>query len=277
MQIFMKTLSIVISMLFLSHGCKSPTGDQAYWEIPRDKEKFHIFILMGQSNMSGFAPNLPADAVPVKYVLKMPTVYEGEIHWKPAAHPLHNRLRSDRFGLGLPFAIQYLKRNKKITVGLIPLAWGGAEIDRLNQGSKVYADFLKKIEVAKQQGKIKGVLWHQGESDTVDEEKTGSYEQKLHKLIFDIRRDVGDDKLPFIVGNLAEFYGTSNEHSAPDRVNRINRIKQTLRNVPQKIPYTAFVESTHCTSIDTHNVHFDRKSYITLGKRYAEAYFEMGQ
>ena len=126
-----------------------------------------------------------------------------------------------------------------------------------------------------QAGTLKGVLWHQGESDTVQQAKTDVYEKKLVRLIKDVRGDLGEPQLPFIVGNLAEFYGTGKAHNAPDRVARINKIKGVLRSLPEKVPHTGFVASTGCTSPDHHMVHFDRKSYITLGKRYANVFNEM--
>lgn len=221
--------------------------------------------------MAGYGNLEKGDSIPVRNVFKIPTIYNGEMQWEPAAHPLHNRLRSDRFGLGLPFAEKYLKNNKGIKVGLIPLAYGGANIQALAKGSKVYDDFLKKIAFAKSNGTIKGLLWHQGESDTVDEEKANAYEARLIQLIKDVRSDVGDENLPVVVGNLAEFYGTSPEHNQPDRVARMNKVRQVLRDLPKKVSNVGFVESTGCTSIDHHNVHFDRKSYIILGKRYYDA------
>lgn len=243
------------------------------WTIPAGKNDFHVFILMGQSNMSGFGRILPEDKKPVPHVVKLPT--KGGIRWEPAAHPLHNRLRSDRFGLGLPFAKEYLKDKPGVVVGLIPVAWGGAPIDMLKKSTPTYSDVIKKARFAKTRGVIKGVLWHQGESDTVSRTRTDSYEKKLHQLIADLRKDVGDGHLPFIVGNLAEFYGTGPGHSAPDRVKRIDRVRLILRTLPKKVANTGFVESTNCASPDRHKVHFDRNSYVILGKRYAKVYKQM--
>ena len=257
------------SILVLCSNCRETNLEKG---IPDNKNDFHIFFLMGQSNMAGYGALIDSDTLPVSDVLKIPTVYDGALSWEPASHPLHNRLGSDRFGLGLPFAEKYLEHHNGVTVGLIPVAWGGAGIDKLNKGSAVYQDFLQKAVFAKKHGTIKGVLWHQGESDTVEEDLAHSYESKLHQLVSDIRTDIGDPKLPFIVGNLAEFYGTGKDHNQPDRVKRINRVKQTLRELPENVEHTGFVESTGCTSIDHHNVHFDRRSYIILGHRYFDAY-----
>lgn len=266
-----KILSLTFcALLSVSAFGADEKQNQDAWKIPADKEKFHVFILMGQSNMSGFGAMTAEDRQPVAGVVKLPTV--GEMKWQPAAHPLHNRLPSDRFGLGLPFAVEYMKKNPGVVVGLIPLAWGGAPIDGMKKGSAIYTDAMKKAKFAMSQGTIKGVLWHQGESDTVAQKQTDAYEQKLHQLIADIRKDLGNERLPFIVGNLAEFYGDSKEHSAPDRVKRIDAVRGILRALPQKVPFTGFVESTDCTSADKYMVHFDRKSYIILGTRYAEVF-----
>jgi hypothetical protein len=269
-----RRLSAILCAILVSaalHGQETQDGEA--WQIPATKEKFHIFLLMGQSNMSGHAPTLPEDLKPVPHVVKLPTV--GEIKWVPAAHPLHNRLDSDRFGLGLPFAVQYLKDHPGVVVGLIPVAWGGDPIDQLKKGTGVYADAIKKAHFAMSQGVIKGVLWHQGESDTVQQAETDSYENKLHQLVADLRHDLGDDQLPFIAGNLAEFYGTGPAHNAPDRVKRINEVRGVLRALPQQVPFTGFVESTGCSSEDENMVHFDRKSYILLGQRYAKVLEEV--
>jgi len=249
--------------------------DKDAWQIPSTKEKFHVFLLMGQSNMSGHAPMLPEDLKAVPYVVKLPTT--GDTKWVPAAHPLHNRLDSDRFGLGLPFAVAYLKDKPGVVVGLIPVAWGGAAIDQLKKGTAAYADAIRKARFAMSQGVIKGVLWHQGESDTVNPADADAYEQKLRQLVADLRADLADGQLPFIAGNLAEFYGTGPDHNAPDRVKRIDEVRAALRALPQKVPFTGFVESTGCSSEDSNMVHFDRKSYIILGERYAKTYGEVAE
>ena len=222
--------------------------------------------------MAGYGEIMPEDTIPIERVFHIPTVNNGEYEWIPSAHPLHNRLNSDRFGLALPFVQEYQKQHPNATIGLIPVAWGGAAIDQLNKGTETYMDAISKAQHAKTKGIIKGILWHQGESDTVNDDLANSYEKKLHQLIQDLRIDLKDDQLPFIAGNLAEFYGTGKDHCAPERVKLINKVKTTLHILPEKVHHSGFVDSKGCTSIDQHNVHFDRKSYITLGKRYAEIY-----
>lgn len=238
------------------------------------KEKeVHLFILMGQSNMAGYGRVLPQDTIPIEGVYYIPTLTDEPSQWKPAKHPLHNRLSSDNFGLGLPFAKKYKSENKNVDILLIPVAWGGATIDQLNKGSEIYNDAIQRVLSLLEKNpniKLKGVLWHQGESDTVSEELAALYEGKLHKLIADLRADFQNENLPFVAGNLAEFYGTGVDHCAPERVKQIDMVKQTLRDIPIKVKNCGFVESTGCKSPDQHQVHFDRESYIILGERYAD-------
>tara|TARA_B100001057_G_scaffold390738_1_gene398779 strand:- start:5403 stop:6230 length:828 start_codon:yes stop_codon:yes gene_type:complete len=247
-------------------------------KVPSSKKDFHLFLLMGQSNMSGGVGLAAGDTKPVPQVLKMRWVKEGEVSkWAPGAHPLHPRRpnKKARFGPGLSFAEAYLANKPGVTVGLIPMAWGGRSIAQLSKGSEIYCDAIRHMKAAMQVGTLKGVLWHQGESDTVEQTRTDAYENRLHRLIEDVRKDLGNPQLPFIVGNLAEFYGTGKDHKAPDRVARITKIKEILRRLPKKVPHTGFVESTGCSSAARAKVHFDRKSSLLMGKRYAKVYDDM--
>jgi arylsulfatase A-like enzyme len=275
----MRTLRIpivVLCVMTTSSGLTAKNGkDPGSWKIPSSREHFHLFLLMGQSNMSGGVNVATGDDKPVPRVVKMRLVKEGmDPKWEPGAHPLHpNRPgRKKRYGLGTSFARTYVADKPGAMVGLIPMAWGGKGISQLNKGSTVYRNAIRHTKAAMQAGTLKGVLWHQGESDTVRPCDTDAYERRLHRLIEDVRKDLGDPDLPFIVGNLAEFYGTGKDHSKPDRVKRINQVRSVLRELPDKVPNTGFAESTGCSSPDHHMVHFDRKSYDILGKRYAEIY-----
>ena len=247
-------------------------------KIPSSKEKFHLFLLMGQSNMSGGVGLATGDTKAIPSVLKMRWAKEGEgPKWAPGAHPLHPRRpnKKARFGPGLSFAETYMADKTGVVVGLIPMAWGGRSIVQLSKGSEIYGDTIRHAKAAMQVGTLKGVLWHQGESDTVEQSRTDAYEKRLHLLIEDVRKDLGNPQLPFIVGNLAEFYGTGKDHKAPDRVARITKIKEILRRLPKKVPHTGFVESTGCSPAARAKVHFDRKSSLLMGKRYAKVYADL--
>lgn len=261
----LQNIKLILFIWLFSHATYSQIN------LPEDKDDFHIFVLMGQSNMAGFAELEPGDEKVVPGIYKIPTI--GAIEWHEAAHPLHNRLSTDKFGLGLSFAKAYKAANPSVRVGLISCAYGGAEIDQLKKGSEVYAEALARIEFAQQSGVIKGILWHQGEGDTLEKEQVDSYEQKLKQLIADIRQDVGDDDLPFIIGNISELYGLVEHHV--HRMGLLTQIRSILRRIPQEMQKVGFVESSGMEYSDPDYVHFDRAGYIELGKRYFEAYTEV--
>lgn len=246
-------------------------------DIVVTKEDFHLFLLMGQSNMSGYGTILPDDDKEMEgvYMLRDAKGQPDTYNWIPGKQPIHSRLKSDRFCLAGPFAKSYRELYPQTTVGLIPMAWGGAPIARMSKGTPFYQEAIDKALWAKKQGKLKALLWHQGESDTVSLEHANKYEDSLLQLIKDVRTDLDEPDLIFIIGNLAEFYGTGTDHSAPERVRHINMVKESLRNIPDKLPRVGFVESTGLRSHDRHQVHFDRESYIIFGKRYLDVYWNM--
>ena len=81
----MKELSIVMLAAVLAMGtlqAEEPAN------IPSFKKNFHLFLLMGQSNMSGGVGLAAGDTQPVPQVLKMRYAKEGdEPKWAPGAHP----------------------------------------------------------------------------------------------------------------------------------------------------------------------------------------------
>ncbi len=263
----------VLALLFLTFTVCTTLQAQT----KKDKENTHIFILMGQSNMAGYGELLPRDKIPIPGVkmLRGWTKQGKKFTWLPAAHPIHNRLESDQFGLAGPFAKAYRDAHPGITVALIPVAFGGAEIAMLGKGGEVYKDVIAKVKWASRYGIIKGMLWHQGESDTIDPQHADSYGGKLKQLIEDLRADVKNPGLPVVVGDLGEFYGTGPDHNAPQRVQQIGQVRNTLRDLPGQLRQVAFVESSGLVARERHQVHFNRNSLITFGKRYAAAFHTM--
>ncbi|MCH1498412.1 MAG: sialate O-acetylesterase [Akkermansiaceae bacterium] len=130
------------------------------WQIPPAKKEFHLFLLMGQSNMSGGVKIAAGDTQPAPHVLKMLHAREGqEAKWVPGAYPLHPRRPNKKkmHGPGPSFAQTYLADKAGIVVGLIPMAWGGRNIARLEKGSVIYNDDIRHAKAAMQAGTLKSV------------------------------------------------------------------------------------------------------------------------
>jgi len=211
----------------------------------------HIYLLIGQSNMAGRAPFTDPEAA----VIPRCSLLNKEGKWEPAKNPL-NRYSTIRKGLGMQkmnpgygFAKTMLEKDKTVSIGLVVNAKGGTSIRLWAKGSKFYKDALKRTKLAMETGVLKGVLWHQGESDAKD----SKYLDKLKALIADLRKDLDAPNLPFVAGE----------------VRNVKLINDQIRQLPKSAKHTAFASAEGLTTMD--RWHFDSRSMKLLGRRYAEA------
>src|SRR5262245_52973592 len=102
-------IRLVVAVLSLLPGLTAakplePKRQSDDWSIPDEREEFHVFLLMGQSNMAGAAAVTNEDRIPVPGILSLTSQTPDQYAWKPAKHPLHDRETNERFGPGLAFA-----------------------------------------------------------------------------------------------------------------------------------------------------------------------------
>jgi hypothetical protein len=237
-------------------------------ELPA-KENFHLFLLAGQSNMAGRGTVFDEDRIINPRVLALSK--EGE--WVPAVDPIHYDKSVAGVGLGKSFALALIDHDPNITVGLIPAACGGSPISTWEPGgyhaqtkSHPYDDAIARTNRALQNGTLKGILWHQGESDC-NETLAPLYHDKLTSLINRFRTEFKIDDLPFITGQLGQFPQSPwNEFKLMVNDAHMMAAKE-MNNV-------RFVISDGLTC-NPDNIHFDAPSQRTFGKRYAGVYLEM--
>ena len=233
------------------------------------QEKMHLFLLVGQSNMAGRGVVEKQDKTPHPRVLR----FSKEGTWMPAIDPLHYDKPAAGVGLGKTFGQIIADANPGVTIGLIPCAVGGSPIDTWKPGvfypatqSQPLDDMVKRAAIALQAGTLKGILWHQGESDATPE-LAPAYEAKLHDLIARLRKELNAPEVPFIVGQMGKFEGVP---WMPDAV----LVDQAHQDLPKKVPHTACVSAAGLKHKGD-KVHFDSPSFRELGKRYAAAFFKM--
>lgn len=234
------------------------------------KEKFHLFLLVGQSNMAGRGVIAPQDKVPNPRVLMLNQAGE----WVPAVDPLHfDKPKAAGVGLGRSFALAVAEAEPGVTIGLIPCAVGGSPISAWQPGefyqptrSHPWDDAIARTDRALESGTLKGILWHQGESDS-SRELAPKYEARLHELIARFRSVLHAPDVPFIAGQLGQF---------PDSLwsDYKRQVDRAQRNLPQQVPHTAFVSSEGLKHKGD-QTHFDSDSYREFGRRYAAAYLEL--
>ena len=95
-----------------------------------------------------------------------------------------------------------------------------------------------------EKGELKGVLWHQGETD----HKASGDLEKVRELVKNLRKDL---KLLFVAG----------------QVNNAKEVTDQIAKLLSKFPHTGVVKSEGLTAMD--RWHLDAKRMEILGERYA--------
>lgn len=237
------------SLLFCSAGLA--LADETATAVPDEVE---IYLLIGQSNMAGRAPFTPEEAEPIERAFLL----NGEDAWEPAKVPM-NRHSTIRKGLGMQklnpgytFSKVMLEKQPGVSIGLVVNAKGGSKIEQWKKGTKFYAEAIRRTKAAK--GTLKGILWHQGESNEGNPE---AYLEQLVQLVKDLREDLAMPELPFVAG----------------QVHKLPSINDEIAKLPAALPDTAFVSSEGLKAMD--RWHFDAESMRLLGERYAEAMLKL--
>jgi len=216
---------------------------------------FHLYLLVGQSNMAGRGKIALEDKVAVPRVLMLNKGNE----WVSAVDPIHFDKTIAGVSLGRTFGIEMAKSNKDVKIGLIPCAVGGTPIRRWQQHGDLYKVALNRAKLAQKDGVIKGILWHQGEGDSGKEETAKIYEAQLHAMVTAWRKDLAGENIPVVVGELGQFF---------KRAKFKGTVDAALKALPSKVKHAAWVSAEgleHKGDV----VHFNAAGYRELGKRYA--------
>ncbi|KAL8494514.1 hypothetical protein ACS0TY_025355 [Phlomoides rotata] len=176
-----------------------------------------IFILAGQSNMSGRGGVLngtwdgvvPPECRPDPMILRL----SSELKWEEAREPLHADIDVDKIcgvGPGMAFSNTILRKDSGTgVIGLVPCAIGGTNISEWRRGGRLYNQMVDRAGAAVRAGGglIRAILWYQGESDTESHEDAKLYKKRLEKFFHDVRSDLLSPVLPVIQVALASGLG----------------------------------------------------------------------
>jgi hypothetical protein len=248
-----------------------PQQQELVKQMP-EKENLWIFIMAGQSNMAGRGSVEPEDTLTNPRILSI----NQENEWIVAKEPLHF-YEPNLTGLdcGLAFGRELLRHvPDSISIALIPCAVGGSAIqqwlgDSTFRNVQLMHNFEVKVDLAQQFGHIKGILWHQGESDATDE-RIPLYPAQLSKLINTFRTYTGNADLPVMMGELGPYTIPKEKQQ---QWNSINEAIHQFADSDQKVGVVSTSDLKHKGD----HVHFDSESQRTLGKRFAEKYLEIAE
>lgn len=250
------------------------TNSEQAWSTPEPGNDLQLFILFGQSNMEGAAA---AEAIDKQvhdrvFVLGYDDACLGRKwnEWSIAQPPLHRCWAG--LGPGDWFAKTLAEAWTDAQIGLIPAAISGVDIDFFrkgvtskrrkefqippdNQRDSAYDMIVERAKLTKQRGRIRGILFHQGESDTGQVE----WLDKVAEIVDDLRKDLDLDaaEVPFIAGELP-YEGCCSSHNP------------LINQLPNRIPNAHVVSAEGQRLKDQY--HFNAAGQREMGKRYAEAF-----
>jgi len=242
---------------------------------------FYIFLCFGQSNMEGNARIEEQDKTvdsrfQVLSTLDCKDLGRTKGEWYPAVPPLcrcnTGLTPSDYFGRTL-----VANTNEKIRIGVINVSVGGCKIELFDKDScdnyiktapgwmkgmisqyegSPYNKLVEMAKIAQKSGVIKGILLHQGESNTNDVQWPAKVKSVYENLLKDL--DLDAKKVPLLAGEVVH----ADQGGVCASMNKI------IDKLPETIPTAYVVSSAGCTD-GPDNLHFNAEGYRELGRRYA--------
>lgn len=242
---------------------------------------FHIYLCFGQSNMEGAAAIEAQDYIVDSRFRVLQSVdclemgrTKGE--WYTAVPPLV------RCSTGLSSA-DYFGRTMvanlpdSVRVGVINVAVGGCDIRLFDKdlyldydsaygkwftgiikryGGSPYEHSIGLARLAQQDGVIKGILLHQGETNQGDT----LWPSYVNKVYTDMLSDLAliADEVPLLAGEMLQA----------DQGGRCASMNPIIATLPEAVPSAFVISSKGCTPKD--GAHFNSEGYRELGRRYAE-------
>jgi len=234
------------------------------------KNEKWVFILAGQSNMSGRGVVEAQDTITNSRIFTL----NDSMKLALAKEPLHFYEPSlAGVGSGFSFAKTLIGQlPETIEIVLVPCAVGGSSVnqwvnDSVHRNVQLYSNFKERMAYAKNIGTIKALLWHQGESDA-NPTNLPKYQHALGILFQKFRNDVGNDQLPILVGELGDY-------AEPEERNHDwNALNEILHNMAST-DKNMFIISSKGLKCKPDKIHFDSESQRELGRRFAEHYLKI--
>ena len=242
-----------------------------------------VWVLAGQSNMQGVGNRVNVEE-PHPLVHTFAMSYEWRLAQEPlhtlaeSPDPVHASFKTDEerqqairdwrdggkgAGLGIAFAKEMVRRTGR-PVGLIAAAHGGTSMAQWNPalrdkgGESLYGSMCRQVLAAG--GRVRGVLWYQGESDA-NNDAAPVYREKMRELVAAMRADAGMPDLPFYYVQIGRFTGK------PDAFPKWNAIQADELALEADLGRCAMTPSVDLALND--GIHIGTPGLKTLGARLA--------
>jgi sialate O-acetylesterase len=263
--------------------CQVKVGDSIETAVINSVFVGDLWVLAGQSNMEGVGDLVDVTPPnPRVMLLGMDGrwgIAEEPLHWLvDSPDPVHSgnperratrsaqahKNRRKGAGLGLPFAVTMVE-STSVPVGLVACAHGGTSMEQWSPskkeqgGGSLYGSMLRQVKEAG--GKVKGVLWYQGESDSLGRgEAWKEYPRVFADFIGSVRSDFGQPELPFYFVQIGRFISGADPKGW-------NAVQDAQRTLAERIPNTAVISVIDLELDD--GIHVGTQGLKRAGQRLA--------
>jgi hypothetical protein len=257
-------------------------------QIGSPDPNFHVYLAFGQSNMEGY-PGIEAQdktGVDKRFQMLAAVDFAGlgrrKGEWYDAVPPLCRTSTglcpADFFGRTM-----VTRMPQRFTIGVVNVAVAGCKIELFDKskyeayaatapawmtsiikeyGGNPYRHLVDMAKLAQKRGAIRGILLHQGESNTNDKD----WPNKVANIYRDLVQDLSlkAENVPLLAGETVN----ADQQGATASMNTI------IAELPNVVPNSYVISSKGCECRSDH-LHFTPAGYRELGRRYAEKMLEV--
>lgn len=226
------------------------------------------FLMMGQSNMAGRAAVCDVPAIEDERLFMLRCGL-----WQPLSEPVNPDRRvfpsGEKHISGVSpapaFARRYAERYDRET-GLVPCAYGGSTIGQWQPGCPLFEHALMQAKLAMLSGSLRGILWHQGESDSRSMEDVEAYETRFGTMMHAFTAALDMPDLPVVLGELGRFCVGKFPYAM--------QMNEVLHRIADQHDHYGIASADGLTGL-ADGMHFDAASSRILGDRYFQAFEEL--
>ncbi len=231
----------------------------------------HSFLMIGQSNMAGRGEIADVSSIDNDNCLMLRMGL-----WEKMSEPVNPDapIFNEDFHSGVSLAASFADKLQKHTagkIGLTPCAVGGTKISQWMPGEILFDHAVMMAKLSMRTSSLSGILWHQGESDCGKDEDVFSYKEKFITMLSALKKELGIENIPVIIGELSE--NITDMWNVGDRPRKLNKI---FSEIAKEIPFCRVATSKNL-SLKPDGIHFDAKSCRIFGERYFEEYLKINK
>ncbi|MHB0856372.1 MAG: sialate O-acetylesterase [Anaerolineae bacterium] len=253
------------------NGRDNPAGE---WASRGDLRHFlgvgDLWVIAGQSNAAGFGRG-PVDDPPELGI----HVFRNSECWALATHPLNestearhaaNREAANPGHSPYLHCARLLKRALGYPIGLLPTALGGSPLSAWNPREPGPASLFENMchIVERAGGRVKGILWYQGESDA-DLLMAPGYALRFADAVAAWREALSAPELPVLTAQINRYYTAGTEEA--DR--GWTMLREAQRQAAATIPGVVVVPTLDLPLSDL--IHTGPSGNLLLADRLAQA------